>query len=198
MRLFDGQKWLAIIVMLAISLGGAYYLSSREQPETTLYVPQGDFPAYSLLTTTDLTTTTLPSSEVPAEALLQEMDLANRYSRLPLPAGKTVIETQMVPAVDEQYVLDTAVVSIPATAAMVYNGQLVSGEMVTVWAVTETGQVEPLLNEALVLDVQQVEEQNEAEGNAYPYVVVLAVPESQQEALLTAVANGFLMLIPIR
>ncbi|HIP71205.1 MAG TPA: hypothetical protein EYH05_07395 [Anaerolineae bacterium] len=161
---------------------------------TTLYVPEVDLPAYHLIAAADLMTATLPTADFTSKPLLQEADLVGRYTSQPLTAEKPVAAEQLVPAVDEKYVLDTTAVSIPATAAMVYNGQLASGAIITVWKVTDTGQAEPLLNEALVLDVPKVEGQSESEENTFPYVVVLAVPRPKQAELLTAVATGSLTL----
>ena len=194
MRSFDWQKWLVALAVLALTLSGGLYLRSLDQPMTTLYVPEIDFPAYYLITAADLMTATLPTAVLPSKSLLQESDLVGRYTMQPLSSEKPVTEAQLVPVVDEKYVMDTAAVSIPASATSVYNGRLTSGAIVTVWSVTGSRQAEPLLDEALVLDVQKVEEQNEAEGNTNPYVVVLAVPRPKQAELLMAVATGSLML----
>ncbi len=118
---------------------------------TTLYVPEADLPAYRLIDATDLMTITLPTAVLPSKPLLQETDLVSHYTSQPLTAEKPVSVAQLVPAVDEKYVPDTTAVAIPATAAMVYNGQLASGAIVTVWTVSDTGQAKPLLGEVLVL-----------------------------------------------
>jgi hypothetical protein len=91
-------------------------------------------------------------------------------------------------------VVDTIVVSIPATAAMTYNRQLAPGAIVTVWTITDTGKAEPLLDEVLVLDVQTVEGQSETEDNTLPYVIILAVPSPKRAELITAVAANSLIL----
>jgi len=188
MRPFDWQKWLLALVVLTLTLGGTFYLFSLNQPVTTLYVPGKDFSTYHLISASDLVTTTLPTAVLPSKSLLQGSDLVGRYTIQPLSAEKPVTEAQLVPVVDEKYVLDTTAVSIPATAAMAYNGQLTSSAIVTVWAVTNTGQAEPLLDEALVLDVQKVE-QSESEANTNTYAIVLAIPRLKQAELLTAVTN---------
>ncbi len=194
MRWLDWQRWLLTLVVLALSLGGAFYLYSLEQPVTTLYVPEADLPAYHLIAATDLMTTTLPTAVLASKSPLQETGLVGRYTIQPLTAEKPVAAAQLVPVVDEKYVPDTTAVAIPATAAMVYNGQLASGAIVTVWTVTDTEQAKPLLGEVLVLDVQKVAGQSDTEEKAFPYIVVLAVPRPKQAELLTAVATGSLML----
>lgn len=181
-------------MVLALALGGAFYLFSLKQPVMTLYVPRKDLPAYHLISASDLMTTTLPTTALPSKSLQQESDLLGRYTIQSLSSEKPVTEVQLVPAVDEKYVLDTTAVSIPATAAMAYNGRLAAGAIVTVWSVTDAGQAQPLLEEALVLDVQKAEGQGESEEKAFPYVVILAVPKPKQAELLTAVATGSLML----
>lgn len=193
MRPFDWQKWLLAVVVLTIALGGTLYLFSLNQPVTTLYVPGKDVSTYHQIFASDLMTTTLPTAVLPSKSLLEESDLVGRYTIQPLSAEKPVTEAQLLPVVDVKYVLDTTAVSIPATDAMVYNGQLTSGTIVTVWSVTDTGPAEPLLDEALVLDVQKVE-QSESEPHTNPYVIVLAVPMQKQAALLTAATDQTILL----
>jgi Flp pilus assembly protein CpaB len=194
MRPLDWQKCLVTLLILVIAAGGAFYLRSLEQSVTTLYIPKADLPAYHLITATDLMTTTLLTADLPSGFLPQEAELVGRYTRQPLTAEKPVTEAQLVPKVDEKYVVDTMVVSIPATAAMTYNSQLAPGAIVTVWTVIDTGRAEPLLAEALVLDVQKVEGQSETEDNTLPYVIVLAVPSPKQAELVMAVAANSLIL----
>lgn len=194
MQPLDWQKWLVILVIVVLAASGTFYLRSLEQSGTTMYVPKMDLPAYHLVTATDLVTTTLGMADLPSAVLLREAELVGRYTRQPLTAEKPVTEAQLVPMVDEKYVVDTIVVSIPATAAMIYNRQLAPGAIVTVWTVTDTGKAEPLLAEALVLDVQKVEGQSETEDNTLPYVIVLAVSSPKQAELITAVAANSLIL----
>jgi len=194
MRPFDSQKLLMTLVILTLAFGGTVYLNLSEQELTTLVVPANDLPIYHLITASDLMTATLSTAVLPAAPLQQTSELAGRYTSQTLTAEEAVTDAQLVPAVDEKYVLNTTAVSISATAAMAYNGRLAAGAMVTVWTVTDAGQAQPLLEEALVLDVQKAEGQGESEEKAFPYVVILAVPRPKQAELLTAVATGSLML----
>lgn len=194
MQPLDWQKWLVTLLILVLAAAGTFYLRSLEQSVTTLYVPKMDLPAYHLVTATDLMVTTLPSADLPSGVLPQEAELVGRYTRQSLTAEKAVTEAQLGPMVDEKYVMDTVVVSIPATAAMTYNSQLAPGAIVTVWTVTDTGKAEPLLIEVLVLDVQKVEAQSQTEKYTWPYVIVLAVPLPKQAELITAVATDSLIL----
>lgn len=188
----DWQKLVVFIAVLILAAGSVYFLYSAAQPETMLYVPSTDLRAYYRITATDLMTTTLPTADLPSNSVINESDLVDRYSSQSLTTEKPVTAEQLVPTVNEKYVLDTTAVSIPATASMAYNGQLASGTIVTVWTVTDAGNAEPLLDEVLVLDVQKVEEQTGTEGNSFPYVIVLAVPGPEREALLSAVAKDAL------
>ncbi|MCA9936796.1 MAG: hypothetical protein KC415_22830 [Anaerolineales bacterium] len=194
MRPFDSQKLLMTLVILTLAFGGTVYLNLSEQELTTLVVPANDLPIYHLITASDLMTATLSTAVLPAAPLQQTSELAGRYTSQTLTAEEAVTDAQLVPAVDEKYVLNTTAVSISATAAMAYNGRLAAGAMVTVWTVTDAGQAQPLLEEVLVLDVQKAEGQGESEEKAFPYVVILAVPRPKQAELLTAVATGSLML----
>jgi Flp pilus assembly protein CpaB len=194
MRPLDWQKGFVVLVILGLAAGGVFYLWALEQTMTTLYAPKVDLPAYHLITATDLMTTTLSTASLSSSFLRQEAELAGRYTRQPLTAQRPVTEAQLVPRVDEKYVADTTAVAIPATAAMTYNSQLTPGAVVAVWAVTDTGKAEPLLAEALVLDVQKVEAQREGEDNLWPYIIILAVPSPKQAELITVVASGSLIL----
>lgn len=196
-RPYDRQKLIVMLVILGLAASGAFYLGSVAQPMTSLLVPEKDLPAYHILNTHDLITTTLPTSSLPAKSLQQASDLAGRYTTQSLSVEKPVTEAQLVPIVDEKYVVDTTAVSIPATAAMAYNGQLTSGAIVVVWTGNDSGQAKELLEAVLVIDVQKVEGQSAEEKDPYdpyPYIIILAVPEGAREALLTAVYNQTLWL----
>ncbi len=195
---FDWQKWLLTLMILATALGGTFYLVSRQQPEITLSVPAKNLPTYHLITASDLTTTTLSTADIPSQSLLQTSKLLGRYTNQLLSAKQPVTEAQLVPFAEEKYVLDTTAVSIPATAAMAYDGNLASGAIVKVWTLPGKGPAESFLDEALVLDVQKVEGQSELEGNANSYVIVLAVPTFKQPALITAIANNSIFLTIFR
>lgn len=186
MRPLDWQKWLVSFVIIVVSIGGVSYLALRPQAVTTLAVPFKDLPAYHLVTASDLVTTTVATADLPTELLISTDDLAGRYTRQPLVAKEPVTETQLVPNVDEKYLLDTTTIGIPATDAMTYNGQLKAGAIIKLWVVAEGSAAELLLDEVLVLDVQRNEGQGE--GDVLPYVLILAVPEPKVEAVLTAVA----------
>jgi len=190
----DRASWL-IWLSLAVIIGVSAYAISRRQPATTtVWVPIRDLPAYHLIMAADVTTKTIKTSEEPKTVVPASTSLALRYTLQPLPAGRTIQESQLVPVTDTALISDTMPVSIPATAAMTYNSQLASGAIVTIWTVTDTGKAEPLLAEALVLDVQQVNGQSEMEGNILPYVIVLAVPSPKQAELITTVASDSLIL----
>lgn len=190
----DWTSWL-IWLSLAVIIGVSAYAISRRQPATTtVWVPIRDLPTYHLIMAADVTTKTTKTSEEPKDVVSTSASLALRYTLQPLLAGRTIQESQLVPVTDTALISDTMPVSIPATAAMAFNGQLAPGAIVTVWTVTDTGKAEPLLAEALVLDVQKVEGQSETEDNTLPYVIVLAVPSPKQAELITAVASDSLIL----
>ena len=197
----DWQKGLATLLILFLAAAGAFYLRPPQQSVTTwfvpgsiLYVPKADLPAYHLITAADLIEDTIPTANLLSGFLLQKAELVGRYTRHPLVAKGPVTEAQLVPRVDENYVAETTAVSIPATAAMTYNSQLTPGAIVRVWTVTDTGAAEPLLAEALVLDIQKAEGQSELADKTFPYVIVLAVPSAKQARLIGAVASGSLII----
>ncbi len=187
----SGFIWLFLAVIIG---AGAYIIGQRPPATTTVWTPVRDLPVYHLITAADVITKTVPVSAAPEKPVSASVAPDLRYAQQPLTAGQAIQESQIVPVSSQTLISDTVPVSLPATPAMAFNGRLAPGAIVTVWTVTDTGQAQPLLDEALVLDVQKVEMQSESDENAFPYVVVLAVPRPKQAELLTTIATGSLML----
>lgn len=193
-RPFDRLTWwIWSIVGIVFALVAIYLFSQRALvSEKSISVLVHDVPAYHLITDMDLTN--IMMTEVADDVIAEPALLIGRYTKIAVSAEKPITMAQLVPIVDEKYVLDTTAVSIPATAAMTYNGQLTSGTIVTVWTVADNKQAQELLEEVLVLDMQKVEGQGAEENDPYPYVIVLAVPEGERGALLTAIINNSISL----
>jgi hypothetical protein len=185
----DQAIWF-IWLFLALVGGVLAYTMSQRQPATaTVWVPVKDLPAYHLIIATDVITKTVTVSAAASKHVPVSATLDLRYTQQPLFVGQAIQENHLVPAVSSTLASGTVPVSLPATSAMVFNGRLTSGVIVTVWQIADAGKAESLLDKALVLNVQKVEDQGKSEEYAYPYVIVLAVPQSIQVELLTAVTN---------
>ena len=73
------------------------------------------------------------------------------------------------------------------------NAQLRSGSIVTLWSITTTNTPPAtlLIEQALILDVQPVE-QSSTESNSPPYLIVLAIPAGRQAEILAFAEAGTL------
>lgn len=191
--LIDWQKLIVVGLIILLAGAGVLWLNANQTIQS-LTVPTQNLPAYYLLSAADVTTKVVKNAEIPKDALPVSALAASRYTNQPLASGQTIQESHLLPMTNSALVSDTVPVSIPATPALAFNGQLAPGAMVTVWAITDSGQAEPLIDELLVLDVQKVDGQGETVGNLSPYVIVLAVPRPKQAEVLTAAATGSLSL----
>lgn len=188
---FDWQKWLVALIMLLAAAAGSWYLYQHNKITKDFYVPRHDLPAYHRILETDLVTQTIPVSVLQGEVLTTKDELVGHYTLEMLEANESVAKSQVISSPSTNLVDDTTAISIPASAAMTFNGKLSSGTVVSVWNVSSSNdqggnKTTLILNRALVLDVQQSEGSSEA-GN-YPYVIVLAIPIHKQEEILTAAA----------
>jgi Flp pilus assembly protein CpaB len=174
-----------------------YAIRQRGLGQAVVWVATKDLPAYHLITDTEVMTTTVTISDLPEDAISAGTSPFDHYTREPVWVNQVVQQSDLVTPNDPALTLDTVPVSIPATAAMTFNGKLSSGTVVTVWAVFPTddpgvNKTELLLRRVLVLDVQQAQSGGET-GN-HPYVVILAVPIRHQGEVLAAAASGMLTL----
>jgi len=194
-RTFDWQKWLVLIVLGMVAAAGAWYLSVQTQKQITIAVPARDLPMYHLITTSDLTTTAVPSTELSSKALRSDADLVNHYTQKPLRDGNVVLAAQLIPSTDPTLTINTTSISIPATAAMTFNGQLTSGDVIMVWEVPDdstTSTANLIVDRVLVLDVLPVSPAPTDTTETLPYVVVLAVPVNHQADILSSATKGLL------
>ena len=194
-RTFDWQKWLVLLVLGIIAAAGVWYLSAQAHKKITISVPARDLPMYHLITTSDLTTTAVPSIELSSTALRSDTDLVNHYTQKPLPGGKIILATQLIPSTDPALTKDTTSISIPATAAMTFNGQLTSGDVISLWEVPDdsaTSTANLIVDRVLVLDVLPVSPAPTGTTETLPYVVVLAVPVNHQADILSSATKGLL------
>jgi len=192
---FDWQRWLVLILLGVAAVAGAWYLNVRTQKQIAIAVPAHDLPMYHLITNSDLTTTAVHSTELSSTALRSDTDLVNHYNQKPLPGGKVVLSTQLIPSTDQTLIVNTTSISIPATAAMTFNGQLTSGDVISLWEVpntTATSTTNLILDRVLVLDVLAVSPMSTDESGTLPYVVILAVPVNRQADILSSEAKGLL------
>ena len=193
---FDWQKLIVLVILGLIATAGTWYLSTRVSNTITISVPAHDLPMYHLITTSDLTTTIISSTELSSTVLRSDTDLLDHYTWKPLPGEKAVIVTQLIPSTDPTLTNNTASISIPATAAMTFNGQLTSGDIIMVWEVPDvstTSTASLIVDRALVLDVLPVSLAPTNATETLPYVVVLAVPVNFRADILSLAKKGLLV-----
>lgn len=194
-RPFDWQKWLVTTLVLAAATVGSLYLQQTGKDTKNIYVPNHDLPAYHLIQETDLITKTLSVVDLSEDVLIAKEDMIDHYTLEMLGSDEVVIKSQVISIPSLDLVKDTTAIPIPATAAMIFNGKLSSGTVVTVWAIYPTNEpgvskTELLLQRVLVLDVQKTESGVETES--HPYVAILAVPIDRQAKVITAAYSGSL------
>jgi Flp pilus assembly protein CpaB len=194
-RPIDRVAWIVwIVLFVGISLG-AYALRQLGSSQAVVWVAAKDLPAYHLIVDTEVISTTVTSSALPGDALSVDTSPLGIYTRKPISANQVLQHAGLIIPNDPALTLDTAPVSIPASAAMTFNRELSSGTLVTVWAVFPTedpgvNRTELLFPQVLVLDVGPIEPGEDAQ--THPYVVILAVPVSHQAEVLAAAASGSL------
>jgi hypothetical protein len=192
---FDWQKLIILVILGLIAAAGTWYLSKRASNTITISVPAHDLPMYHLITKSDLTTTVISSTELSSTALRSDTDLLDHYTWRSLPGGKAVIATQLISSTDSTLTTDTAAIPIPATAAMTFNGQMSSGNIIMVWEVPDVSTTSPanlIIDRVLVLDVLPVSLVITNTTETLPYVVVLAVPVNFQADILNLAKKGLL------
>lgn len=193
---FDWQKWLVLAALGLVAAAGAWYLSLQVPLPITISVPIHDLPMYHLIYKTDLMAISVPSTELSSKALRSDTELVGHYTQEPLAGGKAILVTQLVPSADPALNTNTTVITIPATEAMTFGGQLTSGDIIKLWEVPNssvTATTNLLLDQGLVLDVLPISPAPTDNTEALPYVVILAVPVDRQVDILSSAAKGLLM-----
>jgi len=185
---FDWQKLIVLVILGLITAVGTWYLSKQASNTVTISVPAHELPMYHLITKSDLTTVVVPSTDLSPTVLRSDTDLLDHYTWRSLPGGKAVIATQLISSTDSTLTTDTTAISIPATAAMTFNGQMSSGDIIMVWEVPDvstTSLANLVVDRVLVLDVLPVSLVITNTTETLPYVVVLAVPVNFQADIMS-------------
>lgn len=189
-RNVDWLKYSILICIGLIAVIGSVTLVNRGKQTQSVYVPNRDLPAYYLVEETDVVSTTLPLSELGPGILTSKDEIVGRYSLSALEANVAIPKPRMMSIRDSGLVNSTTALPIPSTDAMAFGGHLSAGAVVSVWCVYPTDEPQTrlpklVLQEALVLDVQKVEDG--VGDRRYPYIIFLAVPVSRQSDVIAAV-----------
>jgi hypothetical protein len=192
-RPFNWTSW-AIWLILAIVIGvSAYLIGQRHRPATLVWTLANDLPAYHLIIDSDTAKTTIALSDLPIDTFPVAQSVTGYYTRQPVKAGQVLQRDSLVISPDPTLTSGTVPVSILANAANAFNGQLSPGTVTTIWSIDpDHGKTSVVLQRALVIDVQKVE--NPSKSEALSYVVVIAVPDNKQVDILAAAASNSVVI----
>ncbi|MBG1260607.1 SAF domain-containing protein [Nostoc commune] len=170
------------ITMLALFVGilGATYLETR--PKIEIQVPNRDLPAYYQIKPGDLSSKTYAKKDIPSKILKKSQQLVDRYTLTSIPKQKLLTEKLLSSKIDQNRLVDTVAVGIPATPAMILGGNLQAGDSVEMTLVPTTTKAESLPSpivfpNILVLDVKSVSQASALSTS----VVVVALPLKRQQ-----------------
>ena len=188
-----------VFIALVVGLLGAGFLfATSSSGSAEVPVPRAAIPAYQVIREADLISTTVSLAHMPEKSLRTTSELVGRYTLAPLPAKTPVVMEQVHALTTPTLISDTIAMSIQATPAMVWSGNLQAGDTVDVLvtpaqAPSQTPASSALFQNILVLDVQAAVASSSTPvttATAQTYVVMLAIPRKDREAFALQVANG--------
>ena len=151
------------------------------------YLPVRELPAYHQIQLSDLTPKPYASRSVPSDTLRTAQEIVGRYTLTPLPKDKLLTDSQLGVKVNPTCLTNTIAVSLPATPAMTFGGNLKAGETVSITfgstpADKESTLPSPaLFSNLLVLDVKAVSQAS----TPFTSVIVIALPKTAVQAFVT-------------
>ena len=182
------DSWLtgALALFLVAGLSLIFIRDRLTQAVTPTLVPvaREAVPAYHRLLPDDLEMKAFPPDQIPLDALRDPDRLGIAVTSAPLAAGEPIRTTDLISLPSEDLIQDREIVAITVWPMHAFGGNLGAGQQVTLWDDTiEVGVF-------LVLDVQQAA----SPGQYDYYIVILAVPQDQREAVLRAARAGHVAL----
>lgn len=182
------SSWLALVVFL-VGIGGALYLRWHEaQSNIRIPVPVRDLPMYYQIQPDDLVQQTHSSRQVTSATLRETTQIVGRYTLAEVPQGKPLSDVQLGPGVNTMLISNTVAIGIPATTATVLGGNLQAGDVVDLFFVPVTSDIQPsptpaMFKNLLVLDVKTVIAEKAADSLQPhpPYIVVIALPMDRRD-----------------
>jgi hypothetical protein len=187
MKMRFSKQWLFIpslshlITILAFIVGivGYIYL---EHTKIEIQVPNRDLPAYYKIKPGDLRSETYAKKDISSQVLKNSQELVGRYTLTKIPKQKLLTEKLVSSKIDSNRLVDTVVVGIPATPAMILGGNLQAGDTVEMTLVPTTTKAESLpspvvFSNILVLDVKSVSQASASSTS----VVVVALPSKRRQ-----------------
>lgn len=183
------SHWLAIVAIPVGIMGALYLFWQEDKTRVEVYVPAHNLPAYHQIQDSDLISKHYTSRSVPSGILKKSQRIVGRYTLTSLPNGKPLTNSQLGVKVQQNCLMDTVAVSLPATLAMTFGGNLKAGDTVSITfaspATKEGVSPTPILfSDILVLDVKAV-----PQTNTFTSVIVIALPKTSAEEFVTHLAS---------
>ena len=172
-RPVDWIAWsLWIIIFIAIGVCG-FLIYRKSLAQTEVWIPVKDLPAYHLVVDFDVAKTTRPISDLPVEAISANISPVGAFTIRSVSNDHVLSWGDIVLPANLQLTTNTVALSIPATGAMTFGGQLTSGDIITIWKTyknSTTAASDLLLDRVLVLDVLLVSPVPTDNTETFPYV----------------------------
>lgn len=184
------SHWLAIVAVPTGIIGALYLFWQEEKTLVKVYVPTQELSAYHQIQPADLVPKLYASRSVASDSLKTSQEILGRYTLFQIPKGKPLTRKQLGVKLDPDCLKDTVAVSLPATTAMIFGGNLKPGHTVSITFgfLTSTKEVIPLpttFSDILVIDVKAV-----SQANASPTsIIVIALPEKSVKVFATHLAG---------
>lgn len=186
------SHWLAIVAIPMGIIGALYLFWQEGKTRVDVYVPARELPAYHQIQPSDLRPKLYASRSIPSGTLRASQEIVGRYTLTQLPKEKSLADSQLGVKVNPTCLTDTIAVSLPATPAMTFGGNLKAGDTVSITFVSTPATKESVLppsalfSDILVLDVKAVSQAN----TSFTSVIVIALPKTSAKEFATHLAGA--------
>ena len=185
----------------------AFLIGHKHTPQVNIPVASYDLPAYHLVVSQDLRVVAQVAATVLPDVLTDEQQIIGTYT-LQAVAKDSAISREKVKALPSPALLaNTTAIGLPATEAMVLGGNLRSGDVVDITAIsavngapsslkpdgTQPAKSMRTFEKLLVLDVKPTTSTSPAAVNVpptHPFVIVIALPTTSQSDFLAHSAGA--------
>ncbi len=156
-------------------------------PATSLPVPAQPLRAYDPIKPQAIVAVEFPDAQIPADAVRSMTELSGRRPLRPLTAGQPISRAWLI---EEKYLEDTVVVSIPAASATALAGDLQAGDFLDIVIIPPTNgtpAAPKVFENVLLLQVQ-------AAPGEQPTAFTAAIPLAQRTEFAAALSGSFMLM----
>ena len=185
------SQLLAIVAIPVGILGALYLFWQEEKTYVDVYVPAHELPAYYQIQASDLIQKPYAARSFPSGILKTSEEAVDRYTLAQLPKEKPLIDNQLGVKLNPTCFADAIAVSLPATPAMTFGGNMRAGDVVSITfssPATKEGEAPSptVFSDILVLDVKAVSQANISST----FVIVIALPRERQQEFATQLTRA--------